>query len=362
MNIYWEVLIITAVLAFVFRNHKKAFVVSAAGVHIFVCGFRYKFMHGDLMRYNTEFMDTLNYGWLDDKILREGRNTLFYMLNKFIAEFFDGNFQVLLFVITLISIVSISVVIYRYSPAPFISFVMWSCFGFYIFSFYSIKQTLAMGFVMFAAIAIFEERRLAFYVLAITAGFIHLPAFIFLPAYELCRVKKVKTVAGLYAVAFIVIFLFRNQIVSSMADVYYDSEKYADVAFGIIGGKAILFVAILISSYLLCGFSEEISRKTFTLVAVASLLQLFSVYDNVFTRLADYYFQFIILLAPYMLKQIHAKNKYPPLYFNYRSQKILTMAFICLALVFYYSVNLSGDNVKPVDDLIGNFAFMWQVQ
>lgn len=360
MNIYWIVLIITAILAILFQNDRKSFVITTSMVHIFVEGFRYRFMHGDLMKYHSEFIETVNHAWTSPEILRDGRNTLFYMLMKFVAEAFHQNFQVLLFIIAFISITSIAIVIYYYSPSPFISFVMWSCFGFYIFSFYSIKQTLAMAVVMMASMAVFEEKRGFFYILVVLAGLIHLPAFVFLPAYELCRAKKMKTVGWFYIVAFLIIFFRRNQIVTIMADVYYDSEKYADVAMNVIGGKTIMLIGLLFAFLLLCDLNDVTARKIFIFVAVASLLQLFSVYDNVFTRLSDYYFQFVILLAPFMLQQVHSEHHYPKLYFNIPSRRIITLAFVCLALYFYYHVNLS--DIKPgVDDIVGNFAFMWQV-
>lgn len=360
MNIYWEVLIITAVLAVIFKNNKKMFVLSASAVHIFVCGFRYVHMHGDLLKYNYEFEDTLNYAWNSPEILHEGRNSLFYMVMKFIAELTNCNFQVLLFIIALVSILSIAVVIYKYSPMPFISFLMWSCFGFYIFTFYSIKQTLAMAMIMFASIAIFEKRRLAFYLLILIAGLIHMPAFVFLPAYELCNFKHVQSLFGIYAIAFGIIFVEKNRIVTMMADLYYEADKYEDVAIWSMGGKTAMMIAILFVGFLLCGISEDITRKTYVLLIAAAIFQVFSVYDNVFTRLADYYFQFIILFAPLMLKQTHKAPYYPRLYFNERSQQMLVVCFSILAIWFYYRVNLANNGgPESVNNLVRNFAFMW---
>lgn len=129
MNIYWIVLLITAGLALVFKKNKKAFVISATAVHTFVCGFRYMYMHGDLQKYAFEFLQIGEYDWTSAELLREGRNTLFYLLNKLVSVCTYGNFQVLLFLIALISSVAVGVLIYRYSPKPFISYIVWNCFG-----------------------------------------------------------------------------------------------------------------------------------------------------------------------------------------------------------------------------------------
>lgn len=362
MNIYLQVLAITAILAVIFINNRKGFVISAALVHAFVESCRYMYMHGDLRKYAADFYETVNWGWGSDEILRGGRNTLFYMLSKYVSEKTDGDFQVLLIIIAIISILSISVVIYRYSPMPFVSFWFWSCFGFYIFSFYSIKQALAMAFVMFSSIAIFEKKRLWFYLLILIAGFCHLPAFVFLPAYEICNMRRTQYLFSIYTLAFLVIFVRKNQIVSMMADVYYDSDKYEDVALMSIGGKTIMMIMLLFVGYQMLGMTSDYARKTLILMAAATLLQIFSVYDNVFTRLADYYFQFIILFAPMMLKQYHEAPEYPKLFFEDKSQRILAVIFCMLALVFYYRVNLAnGGGPESPDNLIQNFAFMWQI-
>lgn len=182
LNVYWAVLAVTGFFAVLFKNNRKKFIISSAIIHILVCGLRYDSMHGDMIAYKRGFFSYGNVGWLSESILSGGRNTLFHALNKLVANLTNNNFQVMLFVIAALSIISISIVIYKYSEMPFISYLMWSCFGFYMFGFYSIKQSLAMAVLMFASIAIFEKKPIFFYLLVVIAGFIHVPAFVFLPA------------------------------------------------------------------------------------------------------------------------------------------------------------------------------------
>lgn len=359
MNIYWKVLIITAVLAFVFKNYRKRFIIATTILHVFVCGFRYAHMHGDLKKYHFEFQNIKNYGWTSPDLLKGGRNSLFYIFNKLIAVISNDNFQVLLFMIALISAISIGIVIYYYSPMPFVSFMMWSCFGFYMFSFYSIKQTLAMAILMFAAIGLYENNPKQFYICTIIAGFIHFPAFVFLPAYGASKLRNTSKMVLLYLFLFGAIFVLKSKIVTSISDLYYDGETFVKASVGGISGKTLMMIGLLILGYLLCGLSNELVRKTFILISIASLLQIFSIFDNVFTRLADYYFQFIILYVPLMLNQVHEEYYEPPFYFNSRSQRIITATFICFALVLYYYLNMKGVDTSSVDNLM-NFRFMWQ--
>lgn len=361
MNIYWKVILITIILAAIFKRNKKAFVLSATIVHTFVAGFRYMYMHGDLKSYANGFYMMKDYKWFSDDILHEGRNTLFYVLNKLVSTFANDDFQVLLLIIALISSASIGVLIYRYSPKPLVSYIVWNCFGYYMFSFYSLKQTIAMAFVMFAAIGIFENNLKKFLLFSVIAGFFHLPAFVFLPAFFLARIKNARHIILVYFVIFITVFIFRNTIVSMMSDLYYESERFSGYDPSTIGGKCIMMILILLAGYMLCGMSNEVFRKLFVLISIASLLQIFSMYDNIFTRLADYYFQFFILYAPCMLAQVHKRPYIPPMYFDKRSQQILTIAFIVLALVFYQLTSLDVGSVSNTDNLL-NFKFMWEVQ
>ena len=358
MNIYWFVLILTAILALVFKNSKKGFIISTSMVHTFICGFRYMYMHGDLQKYAYEFGLIKGYGWRSEKLLEGGRNTLFYILNKVVAECTNGNFQVLLFVIALISSVTIGIMIYRYSPKPFISYLVWNCFGYYMFSFYSIKQTLAMAFVMLAAIGIFENNWKKFVLFSVIAGFIHMPAFVFLPSYLLTRIREMRNFVRIYFLMIIAIFLFRNNIISTIVDLYYDSELHMSASVGGIGGKCIMMIGLLIVGYFLCGLSDDRFKKLFILISLASLLQVFSMYDNVFTRLSDYYFQFFILYAPCVLAQVHCEPNTPLFYFNIRSRQIIVLVFMVMSLIFYQSTSLTKSSISQTDNLL-NFSFMW---
>lgn len=215
-----------------------------------------------------------------------------------------------------------------------------------------------MAFIMFAAIGMLDNNWKKFTLFTIVAGMVHSPAFVFLPAYAFTKLKQARSIILLYLVMLAAVFLFRSQIVTMMADLYYEGERYAGVPGGL-GGKTVFMIALLVVGCLLCGFSDGVFRKLFLLISIASLLQVFSVYDHVFTRLADYYFQFLILYAPCMLAQVHREPEVPVLYFTRRSQGYLAAAFVVLALVYYQQVSMAPP-ASAVDNLIANFKFMWQ--
>ena len=361
MNIFVVVLILTTVFAIVFRDDKKKFTIATALLHILVCGLRSDTVHGDLSVYKRGFFEFANAGWFSNQIISNGRNTLFYAFNKLIANLTGNSFQILLFIIAVISIISLSIIIYKYSEIPYVSFMVWNCFGFFIFNCYSIKQSMAMAFVLLASIGIFEKRRILFYTCTVLAGMIHLPAFVFIPAYELCKAQKLRTIIYFYIILAVTIILFRNRIIENITDFYYESEKYAAVSSYTVGGRTLLYIALLIVGVFLCNIKYERFKYVLILIATASLLQMFSVYGNVFTRLADYYFQFIILYAPLILKQPYENNgEIPLINFNKRSRLILMIGFLGLAFMFYYRVDLTGKNVGIANNVVANYKFFWQ--
>ena len=127
---------------------------------------------------------------------------------KAVCHITDGDFQILLLLIAIIIEIIVAILIYRYSPIPWLSFAMWNCLGFYVFGFSAVKQSLAMAILMLSYICIIEKKPKMFVVWTLLATAIHLPALAFLPAYPISKLKlNFKTIAG-YIVSAVAIFAF----------------------------------------------------------------------------------------------------------------------------------------------------------
>ena len=205
---------------------RKYYIIAMTLLHSFVSGFRYMYLTGDLRNYASDYGEVVNYGWFSDNVFYEGRNAGFYWLMKVVSSITDGNFQIFLILLAIISEVVIAVLIFRYSPRPWLSYLVWNCMAFYVSSFSLIKQYLAMAVIMCAMICIFEKKWKGFILFTLIAGFIHMPALIFLPAYFIANRKlNMQTILG-YVLFAGVIFLFRNQIVNWIANFYYEDESF----------------------------------------------------------------------------------------------------------------------------------------
>lgn len=368
MSVYWIIVAAVIILGIILPQkgrYRKYYIWIMAVMHAFVCGFRYMYLTGDLINYAYDYRAMINYGWFSDEVFQEGRNFGFFWLMKFFSMLSDEDFQVFLIVLAVIIQITVAVFIYKYSPKPWLSYLVYNCMAFYVSGFSLIKQYLAMAIIMWAAMAIFEKRPVRFLFLTLIAGTIHMPALCFLPAYFLANRRINARMLGAYVLFAGVIYLFRGQIVNFVADFYYEEETF-QLTTTTLGGRFLVIVLILVVGFLLKGFRERNYERLFNLIMVAAILQMFSGFDNIFTRLADYYLQFLVLFIPMIFYnstqqvEINEKAANPLLLFNDRSIRILVVLLVLVLIWWYYTTCLGVTIETAVDDYT-NFRFMWEV-
>lgn len=366
MSIYLYIVAATLILGILMpqQGRKRIFyIILMAGIHAFVLGFRYQHLTGDLIKYHNTFDSMALSGWFSPEVLQEGRNTGFFLLMKLVNTITSGNFQALLIVIAFTTCAAAAYIIYRYSPAPWMSFLTWNCMAFYIFGFSAIKQSLAMAFVMLSFIGIAERKPVFFLSMMGLAGLIHMPALAFLPAYWLAQRRVTGKTLLFYLLMGVLLYTFKNQFVNFIRSFYYEEDEVFFFS-GELGNRFIMILGFTMFSILLKGFPNRDFEKLFHLMAIAAILQMLSGFDNIFTRLTDYYFQFSVLYLPMLFYPSDRKPQHslirPMLPFNDRSLKVLGEAIVVFMIWFYYTYNINITIAYSVDDYL-NFRFMWDV-
>lgn len=369
MSMYWKIVALTLLFGVMMPQEgpkRKYYVVLVTFIHWFVCAFRYQFLTGDLIKYNTEFRHLRNVGYFSEQAFHGGRNTGFYWLMKWIGDSTDGNYQMFLIILATISVVIAGILFYRYSPKPWFSFLVWNCLGIYVtYDYLAIKQGLAMAILMISMMCIFEKKPFWFLFWTLLAGSIHMPALCFLPAYILANRRLNRRMLMFYIVAAVTIYFFKGQIVNLVGEVYYEDNEFTLVKERL-GGRTIVIILMLVAGLLLKGFREKPFSQLFNLVVVAAMLQMFSGFDNVFTRLADYYLQFAALYIPMIFYDVPKAeiNRLagPPMFpFNRRSRKVLA-ACIVLIMIWWYDTTMLGHTISYQVDNYLNYRFMWDVK
>lgn len=366
--VYW--LIVAAVIVFGFimpqqGEKKKHYIILMAVLHTFVCGFRYMYLTGDLRKYAWEYSTMNNYGWFSNNVFHGGRNAGFYWLMKLVCDLTNGDFQIFLILLAVITQVIVAVLIYRYSPKPWLSYLVWNCMAFYvIYGFSTIKQGLVMSVLMCAMMCIFDKKPIKFLIFVLLAGFIHMPALVFLPAYFIAN-RKLNSYSFIgYFIFAVAVFLFKNQIVNFISGLYYENESFT--SSGGIGGRFLLIVLFLIGGILFKGFKEKNFEILFNIIIIGAILQMFSFFDNVFTRFADCYLQFLVLFIPMMFYKDEKNTTLIPdandavLSLNEKNVQLIVLALTAF-FIFYYNKTCIGVNIANINDDYTNFRFMWDV-
>ena len=340
---------------------RKQYIVIMAVLHSLLSGLRHQYLTGDMQSYCYKYWRTLNEGWFSEEIFQEGRNFGFNWLLKFFSTLSDGEFQVFLIAVAIFIEAAVAYLIYKYSPLPWLSFLVWNCMGFYVAGFNIIKQSIAMGFIMIAFIGIMEEKPKLFAIFTILAGFVHTPALIFIPAYFLSKQKFTLKTLLTYICGAIAVFINKNQIVKLMEEFYYEEDVVGDSAE--LGGRFFLIVLFIIAGFVLKGFNGKYFSKVANLIVVAAVLQMFSGFDNVFTRLTDYYLQFLIIFIPLSFAD-YKDERLPGISEGIRLDvptklRFVIIIFLVLFLIWFYNKCYIDIDIIPVDDYT-NYRFFWE--
>ena len=366
-SIYMTIVAATLVFGFLMPQtgpRRKNYILLMTAIHIFISGFRYQFLTGDLMKYHTSFQYFAGENWYSEAVWNGGKNFGFFLYMKLIHFLTGGNYQTVLFVVAVVIHAVLALMVYRYSPAPWMSYLLWNCMAFYIFGFSAMKQSLAMAFTMLSFVGI-ANRNLKYYLVCMAiAGAIHMPSLVFLPAYWFCRLKIKPWTLVIYVMMGFALFTFKNQFIQFISSFYYEDDEIF-VYSGHIGNRFIMILGFTLFSLVFSGFENPNLEKLFSIMAISTMLQMFSSFDNIFTRMTDYYFQLSVLYLPMVFyssnqpMQRHAMQ--PMLRFNARSKHLLAILVVIFAIWFYYTCNINVNISYSVDDYL-NYRFLWDVK
>ena len=373
VKIYWIIVALVIILGLVLPQEgkdRKYYIFFMTIIHSFVSGWRYIYLTGDLRKYAAGYYEYAehNKGWFDKDVFLDGRNFGFEWIKKIFSMATDGDFHIFLIALAIFTQIAVAVLIYLYSPKPWVSYLVWNCLSFYItYDFSAIKQGLAMAVLMFAMIAVFEKRKWLFIILVLIAGCIHMPSLIFLPAYYMANQKITENTVIVYFITTVLVFVFRKPIAEWGTDIYYEDGLINTDKMITLGGRFAVITFIILCGLLIKGFREKQFESLFTLMVIAASIQVFSGYNNVFTRFTDYYLQFTVLFIPMIFyKPIHTvpmndEKNLPPFIFDQDSLNFFVM-LLTVILIWFYHVTCLGRTIELKADDYLNYRFNWEVQ
>lgn len=252
--------------------------------------------------------------------------------------------QFYLFVLAISIIAPIAYIIYKYSKSVGLSIFIYITLGFFTFSFSGIRQAIAMAITFFSFKYVRERKLSKFLLLILLATTFHFSAIIFIFAYTLYRIK-------IKDIHIILMLPFTAFIYIKKVEIFLFFYKFYKGYLGQIEntGAHTMFLVMIFVFVISCIFEN---KKTFNAdynayknyLLVAIFVQSFASLSSTIMRLGHYYFLFIILLIPEVIKT--QKDKHV---------RAVAVGILCLALLYFFQMTTgSGSlNVSP-------YYFFWE--
>lgn len=198
-----------------------------------------------------------------------------------------------------------SVFLYRYSPSPWLSVVVYIGFGFFGYALCTIRQELAISVAMFALPCIQNRRLLPYLGIVALAALFHTSAWFLIPVYFLARLPLNKITLGIYCGGTLLILLFSEQMLAFVTKYVYRSYQPGsyytqgrDLSTAVF--PVLVFVlAFLMMKKLLAGNPANIVLINFS--CYAALLFLLTLKHFIFQRIALLFLPAALLLLPEIL-------------------------------------------------------------
>ena len=283
-------------------------------------------------------------------------NIGFNYLTKLIYVLTEGNYQAFVTIISLFVMISYSRFILKYAPSPIQSVLCFLGLLYYPFLFDALKQGIAMAILLFAFDGIMEKKPIKFIILTVLAAAFHFPALVFLPAYWIGRMRIGRNYLLLLAVLLVLTYAFRDQLITLMLRAYGEGDSGVTMeGIRFLRNKVLIMIALAVFAVFIRPPEREFSlyNSLLMFLGVAIIFQTFCGYNNIFERLADYYFHTSIILIPLIFEKRGKTRSQGNLVQN---EKLLDYAAIvvCAFAIWRFLTTVNNSYVYMP------YRFLWQ--
>lgn len=265
------------------------------------------------------------------------------LYSQFFAKF-NVSDQLYLFIVAITIMMPIGYVWIKNSKMPWLSVYIYITLGFFTFSFSGLRQAIAVAITFFSFKYIQEKKLFKFVICIALAMSFHISAIIFIVAYPLYYLK-LKQIHFYYIIpGFIFTFIFRSRIFSMLYGLYRGGVGGTEVTDAYTMLFVMIFVLILSSIF----GSRDTKNLDFNAyknyMFVAIFFQIFASQSNIAMRAGYYYYIFITLLIPEVIR-----NQ------SDRKIKILAVGILTIALLYFFQSTTGNGylNVSP-------YYFYWE--
>lgn len=258
-----------------------------------------------------------------------------------------------LIITSVLSLLGPFYVVKKYSRIPYISLLLYIAFGFYTNTFNNVRQALAISIILFSVPYILDRKFFKFIIIVLLASTVHLSA-IFFPIVYVAYSFRITNIRFLFFVFVIpvFVFLFGNVIIDALISIFFtkydvfDREAIETLSSG--SGYALLafYIIIAVISYIwyvkICGAKSRVAHLLMWCMMLSVCVQSSATVMATLTRLAHYFFIFVILFAPLILSTMNKS------YRSFYATTIVIVAYLYF-MVLIMKIDLSvGTNSQAV--------------
>ena len=256
------------------------------------------------------------------------------LLNNLIA-FFRVPYQVFFLILAGIMMVLVIKTILEFSEHREMSLFLFVALYFYLASFNTVRQFLAIPIVLYATRYLVEKRPVPYMMCVLIASTFHYTALVMVPFYFVANIRFKRWVHFVFLAAVFVFSFFGQPIIAAILKLF---PRYA-VYFDYESGSAWCDMIVMAVCYVLLLMMNKRGKEKpyYNLFVNAIVLGIaFSFMTRInllFARIMPYFYIYSILVIPNSIRYSTVKNK-----------KALTkgVCIIALAVYVYYLMNNNG--------------------
>lgn len=225
-----------------------------------------------------------------------------YLLLNYIISFF-GDSRLLLVIISGIYIYSVSHLISKFSPLPFLSLLLFVLANFYFSGMNLLRQYLAIAVLLFSLRYVINRSFIRFIIIVLIASSIHRTALVFTLIYFLYPIQLTRRyVVFVVSISLLSYFVLGQFLFSYLLSLMELSKFEKYILAGANGGMIFyLFILCFASLMIFIPFdkrNESTNRTFFHMMLLALLVQSFAVTIAELARLTQYFFISFIVYLP----------------------------------------------------------------
>lgn len=274
------------------------------------------------------------------------KDICFYWFLSILGRY-TNNYTILLIIVACWFGYSVWHFINKYSPDPALSIIVLLALSIYQFSLTGIRQTIAMGFLVWAFDMIIQKKNLKAVVLILIGSLFHaslMVSLILIPINIL--VKKVTRRGALIICGLlVVVFLMRSYIAKYLIVLIADRDYSITEANSGLTMTFVIFALLVMTSVFMEEFSARNENASFFFLtgAVACAFQMLVATQAIFFRLAFYFLMVYPIMIPSFVSTLQNRNNY----------RIMTYVLYVLMSVQYLFFTMNSCGIAP-------YHFFWQ--